>query len=92
MAPSSSSNSKLYIALIVLTGLVGGYVFYSQWIKPAEVLIPPPLINKQDNLNSFKTLKIDFKVLDDSAYKSLIISGESPVNPGVTGKKDLFAQ
>lgn len=70
---------------------MGGYIAYSQWIKPAETLIPAPIISNQDNLTAFKNLKIDFKVLDDSAYKGLIISGESPVNPGITGKKDIFA-
>ena len=88
---TSPSSSKLYIALIILVGLIGGYVVYSQWLKPAEALIPAPLISNQDNLATFKNLKIDFNVLDDSAYKGLITSGESPVNPGITGKKDLFA-
>ncbi len=89
---TSPSSSKLYVALIVLAGLVGGYIAYSQWIKPFEVSTPAPLISNKDGLSAFKNLKIDFKVLDDPAYKSLITSGESPVNPGVTGKKDLFAQ
>lgn len=88
---SSPSPSKLYILLIVLIGLVGGYVVYSEWLKPAETLVPAPLINNQDSLNTFKNLKIDFTVLDDPAYKSLVTSGESPVNPGITGKKDPFA-
>jgi len=88
---TSPSSSKLYIALIILAGLIGGYITYSQWIKPAEALIPAPLISSQDSLAAFKDLKIDFKVLNDSTYKNLITSGESPVNPGVTGKKDLFA-
>lgn len=88
---TSPSSSKLYIALIVLIGLVGGYVVYSQWIAPSEAIVPPPKISNQDDLATFKNLKIDFKILDDSAYKSLITSGESPVNPGITGKKDIFA-
>ena len=87
----SQSSSKLYIALIVLAGLVGGYVVYSQWIQPTETSIPPPAISNQDSPTTLKNIKIDFKVLDDSAYKALITSGESPVNPGVTGKKDIFA-
>ncbi len=88
---SPSSSKLLYIVLIIAIGLVGGYVAYSQWLKPAETLIPAPAISNQDSLAAFKNLKIDFSVLDNSAYKSLITSGESPVNPGITGKKDLFA-
>ena len=90
MTPSQSS-SKLYIALIVLVGLIGGYIIYSQWIKPTEAMIPPPTVGSQDGLSTIKNLKIDFKVLDNSTYKGLITSGESPVNPGITGKKDIFA-
>ena len=74
-----------------MTGLVVGYIAYSQWISSAEAVISPPAINNQDSLANFKKIKIDFNVLDASAYKSLITSGESPVNPGVTGKKDIFA-
>ncbi len=88
---TSPSSSKLYVGLIILVGLVGGYVAYSQWIKPTAAIIPPPVISNQDGLSAFKNLKINFQVLDDPAYKSLITSGESPVNPGITGKKDLFA-
>lgn len=85
------SSSKFYILLIVAVGLVGGYVAYSQWLKPAETVIPPPVISNQDSLSTFKNLKIDFKELDSSAYKSLITSGESPVKAGVSVKRDLFA-
>ena len=86
-----NSSPRLYIILIIAIGLVGGYVVYSQWLKPAEALIPPPAISSQDSLSTFKDLKIDFSILDNPAYKSLITSGESPVNPGITGKTDLFA-
>lgn len=88
---SAQTSSKLYIALIVLVGLVGGYVVYSQWVQPMETPIPPPAVSTQDSAATLKNIKIDFKVLDDPAYKALITSGESPVNPGATGKKDLFA-
>lgn len=86
-----SSPSKLYIALIVIIGLAVGYIAYGQWLKPAEEVIPPAPISQQDTLKSFENLKIDFSVLNDAAYKGLVTSGESPVNPGVTGKTDLFA-
>jgi len=90
MTPQES-YSKLYVSLIVLVGLIGGYVVYSQWVKPSETLVPPPTISTKDGPATLKSIKIDFSVLDDSTYKKLITSGESPVNPGITGKKDLFA-
>jgi hypothetical protein len=86
-----STPSKLYILLIGLVGLVGGYIVYSQWLKPLGTPLPPPLLTNQDSLTAFKNLKIDFSVLDNAISQGLIISGESPVNPGVTGKKDIFA-
>lgn len=86
-----SQPSKLYILLIILIGLVGGYVVYSQWISPMQAVIPPPPVSNQDDLATFKDLKIDFSALGGAITKELVVSGESPVNPGVTGKKDLFA-
>lgn len=88
---SLQSSSKIYIPLIIIVGLIGGYVLYSQWVQPNEAVIPPPAVSTKDSPATLKNIKIDFKVLDDPAYKSLITSGESPVSPGITGKKDLFA-
>jgi hypothetical protein len=88
---SNSSPSKLYLLLIVLVGVAAGYIIYGQWIKPAEEAIPAAPVSKQDTLKAFENLKINFSILNDAAYKDLVTSGESPVNPGVTGKKDLFA-
>ncbi len=84
----TQSSSKLYVILIVLVGIVFGYVIYTQWLKPAEAVVPPPALSNQDSLTSFQNLKIDFSALNSAG---LVISGESPVNPGATGKKDLFA-
>lgn len=84
-------TSKLYITLIVLVGLVGGYIVYNQWITLDP--IPAPAISSKDNISTLKNLKIDFKALDDSTYKALVTSGESPVTFEATNnKKDLFAQ
>jgi hypothetical protein len=90
MNPSQSS-SKLYTALIIILGLVGGYIVYSQFIQPSAAVIQAPVLDKQDGESTLKNIRINFKILDDPAYKNLVISGESPVNPGVTGKKDIFA-
>ena len=87
----STGPSKLYVLLIILIGLIGGYVFYGQWIKPSEAAIPAPAVDKQDNLNSFRNMRIDFAAIKNISSKDLVVSGEAPVNPGVTGKKDLFA-
>ncbi len=81
----------MILALIIVLGFAAGYIYYSQWAVPARVIIPPPPIMGKDDLKTFENLKIDFSILDNAKYKTLQVFGESPVNPGVTGKKDLFA-
>ncbi|OGM99023.1 MAG: hypothetical protein A2915_03640 [Candidatus Yanofskybacteria bacterium RIFCSPLOWO2_01_FULL_41_34] len=92
MAPQQSNNQiTLIVALIIVLGFAVGYLYYSQWAVPARVSIEPPVVAGRDDLNKFENLKIDFSILDNKKYKALQIFGESPVNPGVTGKKDIFA-
>ena len=87
---TSNSSPKLLVWGIVFIGIIGGYVMYSNFVKPGEEVIPPPAVSNKDNLNSFQNLTIDFSKIA-SAAQELKISGESPVVPGVSGKKDLFA-
>jgi hypothetical protein len=92
MAPQQSNNqTTLIVALIIVLGFAVGYFYYSQWLVPARVVTEPPSVTGRDDLKKFENLKIDFSVLDNKKYKALEIFGESPVNPGVTGKKDIFA-
>ena len=48
-------------------------------------------IAAKDDLAMFENLTIDFSILDDTRFRSLRVFGESPVRPGVTGKRDIFA-
>jgi len=92
MAPQQSNNqTTLIISLIVVSGFAIGYFYYSQWVVPSRVPIEPPSVAGKDDLKIFENLKIDFSILDNKKYKALEIFGESPVNPGATGKKDLFS-
>lgn len=92
MAPQQSNNqTTLIVALIIILGFAIGYLYYSQWAVPARVPVEPPPIAGRDDLKKFENLKIDFSTLDDKKYRVLEVFGESPVNPGVTGKKDIFA-
>ena len=92
MAPQQSNNqSALIVAMIIVLGFAVGYFYYSQWAVPARVPIELPPVTERDNLKMFDNLKIDFSILDNKQYRKLEIFGELPVNPGVTGKKDLFA-
>ena len=77
---------------IVLIGVIGGYLYYSQIIAPSKVPIVLPDIPKDDILSKFKDLKsLDFSVLSNPTFRSLKMFGEVPVLPGQTGRTDLFA-
>ncbi|GEM_PF-1641850 len=92
MAPQQNNQTTpLVVSLILVLGFALGYFYYSQWAVPARVPVEPPPVAGRDDLNKFQNLKIDFSILDNKKYKALQIFGESPVNPGITGKKDLFA-
>lgn len=83
--------NKSLMSLILVIAFAVGYLYYSQSIKPAQLPINPLPLTGKDDLVSFENLSINFDILDDKNFKSLKIFGESPVKPGVTGKKDIFA-
>ena len=89
MATTTNQNTLIF-TLIVLLGTMVGYLYYSKSIVPAEQLIAAPTVSN-DDLRIFENINLDFSVLNNNKYKSLQKFGESPVNPGVTGKKDIFA-
>ena len=89
MAQQPANRSIMILILVVAFAI--GYLYYSQSIVPAQLPINPPPISAKDDLLMFKDLTIDFSILDDTRFKSLRTFGESPVRPGVTGKRDLFA-
>lgn len=90
MLEQNSSNKSIMLLILVLV-LVLGYFYYSQFIQPTQLPIEPPPFSAMDDLIVFKDMTINFSILDDSRFKSLRIFGESPVRPGATGKRDLFA-
>jgi hypothetical protein len=89
-AIQKKSQSSVVLAAIVIAGIVGGYLYYSQVLQQ---LSPPqvPQISASDTLAKFKEIKFDFSIFNDAQFKALRTIGESPVQPGVTGKDDLFA-
>ena len=85
------NQSLLILVMIILLGLALGYFYYSSYVVPAAVPVPPPPISQTDDLKAFEGLQIDFGILTNKKFQSLQIFGEAPVNPGATGKKDLFS-
>jgi len=93
MAPITSTENKhspIILVSLLIASLIGGYFYYVQVLKP-EALPIQTGVSATDTLSKFKDLKLDFSILDDAKFKSLKIFGESPVQPGATGRVDLFA-
>ncbi len=87
--PPPRNQSRIISLLIILVGLVGGYVYYSN--SYSEELFPLPVNIQKSTLQLFKEMVIDFSILDDSVFRSLRVYGELPVTPGVSGKSDPFS-
>ena len=90
MANQQTTNNSITLLILVVAFAIG-YLFYSQSIRPAQLPTDSLPLSARDDLVMFKDLIIDFSILDDSRFKSLRVFGESPVKPGVTGKRDIFA-
>jgi hypothetical protein len=88
-AAQQNQQSLLMLVMIILLGLALGYFYYSSYIIIDPV--PPPPISEADDLKAFEGLQIDFDILSNKKYQALQIFGEAPVNPGATGKKDIFS-
>ena len=89
--PEQQSYNKSIALLILVVAFAFGYLYYSQSIVPAQLPIDPIPLSAKDDLVVFKDITIDFSILDVTRFKSLKVFGESPVRPGVTGKRDIFA-
>lgn len=80
-------QSKVMLGFIIFIGLAAGYLYYSQ---TSETLIVEP-IELDSSLQAFSTITANTSILEDERYKSLEIFGEIPINPGITGKRNIFA-
>lgn len=83
--------NRSLMLLILVVAFAMGYLYYSQSIQPAQLPVNPPPIFAKDDLLMFGDIAIEFSILDNTKFKSLRVFGESPVRPGITGKRDLFA-
>lgn len=88
--PTKNTASPIILFAIIALGFFAGYFYYSQTsTEPMPQALPAA--NIADNLSKFKDLKLDFSGLDNLTFKALKIFGESPVQPGSTGRIDIFA-
>ena len=77
--------------LLILLGVISGFMYYSTTGEVAveEVLLIP----REDNthqLESFLEMGFDFSILDSSEFL-LLKSPSSDLDPGVTGRANMFA-
>lgn len=84
-------QTRLLSVLIIFVGLIAGYVIYSGSSGIVESGIPALKEDSKDSLSQFNNISLNFTVFDSPDLKLLRQFGEAPVNPGQTGKADLFA-
>lgn len=80
-------QSKVILGFIIFIGFAAGYLYYSQ---TSETIVDIGIKQIDPDLEYFENTKLDFSILDDERYKVLEIYGEVPVDPGVTGRRNIF--
>ncbi len=98
---TKNTTSPVILVAIVALGIILGYFYYKQVVPDQSLPASSSLggaapvssgnSSAGDVLDKLKDLKLDFSGLDLQAFKNLGIFGESPVNPGPTGRSDIFA-
>ncbi len=81
-----SVKINIFGLLIVFLGLVAGLIYYMGLITPE---VPAALVSYPDLLR-FRTMSLNFSVLDKASFENLETFGEIPVNPGATGRDNIF--
>ena len=76
------------MGFIIFMGLALGYLYYSQ---TSEIIVDTGAVQLDPDLQYFENAKLDFSILEDERYKALEVYGEVPVDPGITGRRNIFA-
>ena len=87
----NNSPNKILLLLIIIIFGATGYFYYSQLAGEPEPPVAIPFSDSRTSLDSIASLSVDFSILDTDVFKLLQQYGESPVDKGVTGRKDIFA-
>ena len=75
------------LGFIIFLGFAVGYLYYSQTSETFVVTEGPSISTE---LDSFNRIKFDLSILDNEHYKALEVYGEIPVDPGVSGRRNIF--
>lgn len=85
------TSNRLISLLIVLLGLAAGYIYSIYYIEALN-LVTPASSQKVTPAKLEKMIAgINWQITESTQFRSLQTYGESPVDKGVTGKKDIFA-
>lgn len=89
---SKPSPENIYAFLIVLFGVVLGYILYSHQLfsitEPVSMTVRPP---DTENMAKLEAVKLDFSIFENIIFQELRVFGEIPVTPGTTGKDNPFS-
>lgn len=86
---TTHTTNPLILALVIVLGLIAGYVFYGQSGDPEP--IPLPARANDASFVKFKDLKFDFALFQNGSFTNLKTYGQTPIIPGTTGRQDVFA-
>ncbi len=84
-----NKESPLILYLIMLLGVVLGFVYTSQ-TSPAGNVPPVPANFELTSLRGLDTLKIDYSMLTSQQFQALRVFGSLPVIPQTGGKSNPF--
>jgi len=82
-------SNPFILALIILVGVLVGYLYYLQAGAAEE--IPLPSSAQDAGYLKFKDLSFDFSLVTNDRFSALTTYGEYPILPGTTGRFDIFA-
>ena len=86
---STHTTNPLILLLIIVMGVVAGYVFYGQ---AGDSVAPAlPAAASDSAFVKFKNLKFDFTLFQNQSFADLKTYGQTPITPGTTGRQDVFA-
>ena len=91
MLKSLSSTNPFILILIVMLGLMSGYFYYNQTSSDQTYELVLPAIAQDKEFLKFKDLKFDLSLFQNEEFSRLRTFGEFPIEPGVTGKRNIFS-
>ncbi|OGN28801.1 MAG: hypothetical protein A3A33_03405 [Candidatus Yanofskybacteria bacterium RIFCSPLOWO2_01_FULL_49_25] len=88
--PRPHKTSPLILLLVALLGIIGGYIYYTQIGASGEDLVQAAPGANDSSFLRFKTLKLDFSLLDTAPFSNLKTYGDIPIQSSVGTRDDIF--